>query len=298
MTSNTRAKYPIPALLSRDIIRKEHLKTLKTVLVSALTVKGLPWSTSALGEVFRFCAEHDQVCDWFQIPFQYLVDNLLSTPFRPPSLFAVGDCFIEEFHPFLGIIDEIIQNPVRHSHDTVIKGIAQCFCSSQQVLFQFERHCLLCGIDFLLQNVSFLRQVETAELVLNMISSEELRQSTIGYKRREDLETSLHLAASQNHFGFAAYLLGIIGPEHPMLIDTNRKGETVLMKAASVSALRITKLILGTVKNSNPEFLDMMLRQKSYQKQTALQYAIKSSNHNSRKCAQMIISYYGLLTHH
>ena len=63
------------------------------------------------------------------------------------------------------------------------------------------------------------------------------------------------------------------------------------MKSANVSALRITKLILEKVKDDNPEFLNKMLRQRSHQRQTALRYAIKSPNHNSRKCAQMIISY-------
>lgn len=64
------------------------------------------------------------------------------------------------------------------------------------------------------------------------------------------------------------------------------------MKAANVSALRVTDRILKKVKIDNPKFLDKMLRQRSRQEQTALQYAIKSSNHNSRRCAQMIISLY------
>ena len=59
-TSNTEAMYPIPALLARTT-RKRHLKTLKTVLLSALSVKEFPWSTSALGEIFLFCARHNQV---------------------------------------------------------------------------------------------------------------------------------------------------------------------------------------------------------------------------------------------
>ena len=185
--------YPIPALLARETTKK-HLKTLKTVLLSSLSVTGLPWSVSALGEIFLFCAEHDQV--------------------------------------------------------------------------------------------------ETANFLLNSLSSDDKRQSTIAYKRRSDLETSLHLAAGQNHLHFVRFLLDIIGPEHKMLIATNRSAENALQKSANVSALRITKLLLEKVKNDNPKFLDIMLRQKSDQKQTALRYAIKSSNHNSRKCAQMIISYY------
>ena len=67
------------------------------------------------------------------------------------------------------------------------------------------------------------------------------------------------------------------------------------MKSASVSALRITKLILEKVQNDNPEFLDKMLRQRSHEGKSALRYAIKSPHHNSRKCAAMIISFYGLL---
>ena len=194
MTSNTRAKYPIPALLARDILRKEHMKTLKTVLLSALSVKEIPWSIPALGEIFLFCARHNQV--------------------------------------------------------------------------------------------------QTANILLSSISSKEKKHSTIAYKRRMDLETCLHWAAGENHYDFVCFLMSIIGSDHKMLIATNQKGENALMRAASVSALRITKLILEKVKDDNPAFLDKMLRKKSDENQTALRYAIKSPNPNSRKCAQIIISYY------
>ena len=131
--------------------------------------------------------------------------------------------------------------------------------------------------------------------MLNSMPSDKERQATIRYRRREDLETCLHRAAGQNHLHFVRFLLGIIKPDHKMLIATNRDGENALMKAASVSALRVTKHILEKVKEHNPKFLDQMLRETSYRKkgsQTALRYAIKSPNHNSRRCAQIIISHY------
>ena len=152
-------------------------------------------------------------------------------------------------------------------------------------------------------------QVDTAQILLDSMSSDEEKELTIAYKRRArliwegtsivgtetSLENSLHLAAGENHLEFVGFLLSIIGPKHKMLIDTNGSGENALMKAANVSALRITKLILEKVKNDNPKFLDIMLRQRSHQGQTALRYAIKSQHYNSRKCAKMIISFYGLL---
>jgi len=139
-------------------------------------------------------------------------------------------------------------------------------------------------------------QVDTAKLLLDSISSDKERKATIAYKRREDRETALHLAAGDNHFRFVDFLLDVIDVDDKMLIemliDANSSGENALMRAADVSALRVTDRILEKVKNDNPEFLRKMLQERSNEGSSALQYAIKSRNHNSRKCAIKIIKYY------
>ena len=69
-------------------------------------------------------------------------------------------------------------------------------------------------------------------------------------------------------------------------------GQTPLMEAASISALRISKAILEKVKDEK-KILNEILSAEDKNELLPINHAIRASHKNSERCAKIIISYYG-----